>query len=46
MFPGQYQKLHWSTPDPAKAEGSEEDIKGAFDDAFQMLRERIEKELL
>lgn len=43
---GHYQKLHWSTPDPAKAEGSEEQINTAFDEAFQMLRERIEKELL
>ena len=43
---GQYQKLHWSTPDPAKAEGTEEEINTAFDQAFEMLRERIEKELL
>lgn len=43
---GQYQKLHWSTPDPAKAEGTEQDVDAAFDRAFQMLRERIEKELL
>jgi arsenate reductase len=45
-FLGQYQKLHWSTPDPAKAEGSEKEINTAFDEAFQMLRERIKKELL
>lgn len=45
-FPGQHKKLHWSTPDPARAEGSEEEINTAFDEAFQMLRERIEKELL
>ena len=45
-FLGDYQKLHWSTPDPAKVEGTDEDVKGAFDDAFQMLRDRIEKELL
>lgn len=43
---GQYQKLHWSTPDPAKAAGTEEEINTAFDEAFQMLRKRIEKELL
>jgi arsenate reductase len=46
VFLGQYQKLHWSTPDPAKAQGSEEAIDAAFDEAFQMLRERIENELL
>ena len=45
-FLGDYQKLHWSTPDPAKVDGTDEDVKGAFDDAFQMLRDRIEKELL
>ncbi len=40
IFLGKYEKRHWSTPDPAKA------IDKAFDDAFQMLKERIEKELL
>lgn len=45
-FLGKYQKLHWSTPDPAKAEGSTEDIRQAFDDALQMLKSRIEDELL
>ena len=43
---GENQKLHWSTPDPAKTEGSNEDIQRAFDDAFQMLTKRIESELL
>ena len=46
VFLGEYQKLHWSTPDPAKAEGSEADIEKAFDDAFFMLKNRIETELL
>lgn len=46
VFLGRNQKLHWSTPDPAKAEGSEEEIDAAFDAAFQLLRSRIEKELL
>ena len=45
-FLGDYQKLHWSTPDPAKVEGTAEDVRGAFDGAFQMLKDRIEKELL
>ena len=39
-------KLHWSTPDPAGADGSEEDINKAFDDAFQLLRNRVETELI
>ena len=41
-----YKKLHWSTPDPAKAEGTETEIMHAFDDAFAMLKNRIETELL
>jgi arsenate reductase len=45
-FLGDYEKLHWSTPDPAKAEGTEEVINVAFDEAFQMLKGRIERELL
>lgn len=44
-FQGQYQRLHWSTPDPAKAEGTETEIEAAFDEAFQMLKSRIEQEL-
>ena len=45
-FLGQYEKLHWSTPDPAKAKGTDEEIDKAFDQAFYMLKDRIEKELL
>lgn len=46
VFLGQHQKLHWSTPDPASATGSEEDVNKAFDEAFEMLKARIENELL
>lgn len=45
VFFGQHKKLHWPTPDPAAATGSEEDIDAAFDEAFAMLRERVENEL-
>lgn len=45
VMSGQQTKLHWSTPDPAKAEGSEADIEAAFDEAFTMLKTRIEQEL-
>lgn len=41
-----YKKLHWSTPDPAKAEGSDKEIEQAFDQAFLMLKGRIQTELL
>ncbi len=46
VFLGESQKLHWSTPDPAKVEGSEEMVRTAFDDVLHLLRNRIEKELL
>lgn len=45
-FLGRHEKLHWSTPDPAKATGTEEEINAAFDEAFFMLKHRIETELL
>lgn len=43
VFLGPAQKLHWSTPDPAKAAGTDAQIEAAFDKAFFMLKERIEK---
>jgi len=46
VFLNECDKLHWSTPDPARAEGSEAAINQAFDDAFQLLKSRIENELL
>jgi arsenate reductase len=42
VFLGPAKKLHWSTPDPAKAQGTEEQVNAAFDDAFAMLKDRIE----
>lgn len=45
-FLGKHEKLHWSTPDPAKATGTEEEINDAFDEAFTLLKQRIETELL
>ncbi len=45
-FLGKHEKLHWSTPDPAKATGTEDEINAAFDEAFFMLKHRIETELL
>lgn len=46
VFLGQHEKLHWPTSDPATASGSEEDITAAFDEAFKMLKERVERELI
>lgn len=42
FFPGKPKKIHWSTPDPAKATGTESEINAAFDEAFIMLKGRIE----
>jgi arsenate reductase len=42
VFLGTPQKLHWSVPDPAQARGSDADIETAFDDAFILLKDRIE----
>ncbi len=41
LFPGNPKKLHWSTPDPAKATGSGAEINTAFDNAFLMLKNRV-----
>ena len=43
LFPGRPMKLHWSTPDPAKATGSDSKIDAAFDDAFFILKHRVEE---
>jgi len=43
VFLGAAQKLHWSTPDPAKATGSEQDVMAAFDQAFGLLQARVLK---
>lgn len=45
-FPGRFERLHWSIPDPAAVRGSEERIDAAFEAAFSELNHRIEKELL
>jgi arsenate reductase (thioredoxin) len=42
FFPGKPNKLHWSTPDPAKATGTAAEIEAAFEQAFSMLKDRIE----
>lgn len=42
VFLGPVKKLHWSTPDPAKATGTDDEISAAFDEAYLMLKSRIE----
>ena len=46
IFPDHPKKLHWSIPDPAKVTGSEQEINATFEDVFQELKLKIEKELL
>ncbi|HAU1153183.1 TPA: arsenate reductase ArsC [Legionella pneumophila] len=46
IFPGHPKKLHWSIPDPAKLKGPEMQINTAFEEVFNQLQQRIEKELL
>lgn len=41
-WPGQPVTAHWGVPDPAAVEGSEEQKMRAFQDAFLVLRRRIE----
>lgn len=42
VFLGPVKKLHWSTPDPAKAIGTDEEITRVFDEVYLMLKLRIE----
>jgi arsenate reductase (thioredoxin) len=41
IWPGQPMTAHWGVPDPASVEGSEEEIRRAFRDAFFILERRI-----
>ena len=41
-WPGQPMTAHWGVPDPAAAQGSEEQRRRAFREAFLILRRRIE----
>lgn len=45
-FPGRFQRLHWSIPDPAHVQGTPAEVEAAFEQAFALLRTRIERELL
>ena len=42
IWPGQPMTAHWGVADPAAVEGSDEDKRKAFFDAFLALRRRIE----
>ena len=42
FWPGQPMTAHWGIPDPAAATGTEAEIGVAFNDAYRMLKRRIE----
>ncbi len=46
LFQSNTRRLHWSIPDPAAAMDSRGEIEAAFENVFQMLKQRIEQELL
>jgi arsenate reductase len=46
VFFGARQRLHWSFPDPSKAEGDEEHQLAVYREVRDAIRERIERELL
>jgi arsenate reductase len=41
VFPGRVERIHWSTPDPAAVQGSDEDRRRAFRATVESLRSRI-----
>jgi protein-tyrosine-phosphatase len=41
MWPGQPITAHWGIPDPAAADGTDEQKRKAFEDAFRILERRI-----
>jgi arsenate reductase (thioredoxin) len=46
FFPSAAQRLHWSLPDPAAAEGTEDERLEVFRSVRDRLRDHIEGELL
>ena len=42
FFPGAAQQLHWSFPDPAAVEGTEEEKLAAFRETERGMRERVQ----
>jgi arsenate reductase len=46
VFFGARRRLHWSFPDPSKAEGTEDQQLEVYRQVRDAIRERIERELL
>ncbi len=43
FYPNARKRLHWSIPDPAKATGTDDEIRRAFRQAADLLGKRIEE---
>ncbi|WP_119071141.1 arsenate reductase ArsC [Rubrobacter indicoceani] len=46
FFPNARERLHWSFPDPSKAEGSEKEKLAFYGEVRDAIRRRIESELV
>lgn len=46
VFPGGFERVHWSIPDPAEVRGPGPAVDEAFEQAFVLLKRRIENEIL
>jgi arsenate reductase len=46
VFPGARRRLHWSFPDPSKAEGTQEEQLAVYRSVRDAIQERIERELV
>lgn len=41
VFQGDARRVHWSTPDPASAQGTDAQIDAVFDEVFAQLEARV-----
>jgi arsenate reductase len=46
FFPGAERRLHWSVPDPSAAEGTDEERLKVFRSVRDVLRDRVQAELV
>ncbi len=44
VFGGEFERIHWSIPDPAYV--AENELDQAFEDAYQLIKQKITDELL
>jgi arsenate reductase len=46
LFPGGGERLHWSLPDPSRADGTDDERLKVFRAVRDRLRDRVERELV